>query len=475
MNVIIVAANRNKHPVAVMPFGACLVAEAAERAGHRVVFLDLMFKRDPGAALAQVLRRAQPDVVGISVRNIDNNDMRHSVMFFEEIRPLTDIIRATTRAAVVLGGAAVGVMPEALLRYSGADFVVQGHGPFVFPQFLFACGTGRKWETVNGLGWIENGIYRQTPRADPCSAENYPVPRYKRWIDTGAYLSRFSSAPLQTKQGCPFKCVYCTYSMSEGNKYRLFSPESVVRDVRALAAQGLTEIEFVDNVFNAPYAHALSVCRSLAAASTGAHFQTVELNPRFIDKPLLYAMTGAGFTGIGITAESAADPVLSGLGKGYTSEDVRRAAILVARSPLPAFWMFMLGGPGETKETVLRTIHFAEDYLRPNDIAFFNVGIRIYPGTQLEKIARQEGVLTVPPGEMLRTVTYVSPNIDAAWITAAVCRAVEKHDNFIHSDSLNLPFLPALFRIGHMVGFRQPLWKHIRILRKTLRTIGANV
>ena len=69
----------------------------------------------------------------------------------------------------------------------------------------------------------------------------------------------------------------------------------------------------------------------------------------------------------------------------------------------------MLGGPGETRETVAETIAFARRTVRPGDVAYFNVGIRIYPGTELERLAREEGVLTGSVQEMLEPVFYFSP------------------------------------------------------------------
>jgi radical SAM superfamily enzyme YgiQ (UPF0313 family) len=477
MRILLVTTNRNKNPVTVMPYGACLVAEAADHAGHRVTLLDLMFVRDPGAALAQAISRARPEVIGLSIRNIDNNDKDHSVMFFEELGPLMAVIRRRSSAPVILGGAAVSVMPEALLRYTGADFAGVGDGTVLLPQFLEACERhpGQRPAGVAGLAWLEDGRYRCTPRVDEQGMHSLPVPDFARWLAAPAYRSLLTSAPLQSKRGCPFKCVYCTYAGNEGKTYRLAAPASVVRAVRSLRAQGFRDVEFVDNVFNAPYDHALALCRELAAARTGVHFQTVEMNPRFIDEPLLAAMETAGFTGIGITAESAADPVLAGLGKEYTAREVRQAAVLSARFAMPVFWMFLLGGPGETRATVRQTLAFAADHVRPRDIAFFNVGVRVYPGTQLEAIARRQGVLTVPPGAMLRTVTYVSPQVDADWVAEQVQRTAAHRANFIHSASLNFTFLPVLFRAGYRLGLRPPLWKHACSLRRVFRTLGVNV
>ena len=92
-------------------------------------------------------------------------------------------------------------------------------------------------------------------------------------------------------------------------------PEGVIDTIQHLAAAGLHDIEFVDNVFNSPYDHALTICEGLARSQSGARLQSLELNPLFIDDTLLTAMERAGFVGIGITVESASDIVLDKLKK----------------------------------------------------------------------------------------------------------------------------------------------------------------
>ncbi len=471
MDVLIISVNRNLHPAPVMPAGACVAAEAAERAGHEVRFLDLMFSHDPLGAVEDALIGRGADVVGLSVRNIDNNDMRTPAFFAGELGPLVETVRKWTDAAVVLGGAAVGVMPEELLRHTGAECAVPGDGEAVFPELLqnIARGDFRK---TPGVAWIEDGVFRKNPARSKFTGY-FSVPDYRRWVDVRAYLANMSSVPLQAKLGCHFRCVYCTYRKIEGNRYRCFDPESVVEAVSRLARQGLRDIEFVDNVFNSPYAHAMAVCKGLARAGHGARLQSVELNPGLLDGELLAAMEHAGFVGVGITAESASDQVLSGLGKGFTAGDVCRAAEAVNSHRLPCLWIFMLGGPGETRETVRETLMFAQTRVRPKDAAFFNIGVRIYPGTELESIARGEGLLSLAPQEMLRPVFYVSPQVDFAWMANEVKKAMAEHMNFIDSDSIGLSCLPGINRASYRLGLRPPLWRHTRLIRRGLGMFGA--
>lgn len=475
MNILIVATNRYGSPVPVMPVGACMVADAAEKAGHRVRVLDLMFEQNPRHALESELDTSNPDFVGLSVRNIDNNDMQNPVAFFKNLKLLVDTIRSKTPAPVVLGGAAVSVMPEELLRYTGADWAVLGDGEVVFPKLLIAFSQGEISDKIPGVAWLEDNVFKKNAGYVARFLNGCLAPNFHRWINVRAYLSRLSTIPIQTKLGCHFKCIYCTYRKIEGHDYRLCAPESIIDAIKNLAAIGLRDIEFVDNVFNSPYDHALAICEGLARYRPGARLQSLELNPLFIDNPLLTAMEQAGFVGIGITVESASDAVLNGLQKGFTAKDVYNAAQIIQRHHLPCLWIFMFGGPGETEATVRETLRFAEQCIRPKDVAFFNTGIRVYPGTELEHRAREEGILAIPPSEMLEPVFYVSPALDLDWLTETMHNALAAHMNYINSNTIGLSFLPAMNRLGYRLGVKSPLWRHTRLIRRGLRVFGMDV
>ncbi|HEX9779287.1 MAG TPA: radical SAM protein [Geopsychrobacteraceae bacterium] len=475
MNVLLISTNRNPLPMPVMPIGACLVAEAAERAGHSVRLLDLMFVRDAGAAVASALADFRPDVVGLSVRNIDNNDMQHPVFFLGELQRIVAVIRGRSGAPIVLGGAALGVMPEAMLRLVPASCAVVGDGETVFPVVLERLSSGVSCSDVPGVALIEGGVFRRNAPAAAGFSPVCPAPDYRRWLHLPAYRSRLATVPLQTKTGCPFQCVYCTYPGIEGNACRLKDPESIAAAVARFAAAGLRDIEIVDSVFNAPHDHAMNVCDALARGGSGARLQCMEVNPRQVDDALLGGMERAGFTGMGITLESAADPVLEGLQKGFTSADVQRTADVVRRHRIPCAWIFLFGGPGETRATVRETLDFARTRIRPGDIAFFNIGIRVYPGTELESVARRQGVLTRSAAEMLAPTFYLSPEVEVRWIEQQLQRAMASHLNFIDMGSLGLPFLPTIHRIGAKLGLKPPLWRYTRHIRRGLRMAGMKV
>jgi radical SAM superfamily enzyme YgiQ (UPF0313 family) len=474
MNILIVSTNRHFLPVPVMPAGACIVARAAEQAGHRVMVLDLMFRKDPFAAVSWAIDTVRPDVIGLSIRNIDNNDIQNPRFFVRDIFPLVDLIREKTDAVMVLGGSAVSVMPEEILRQTGTSWAVTGDGEVVFPELLEALAAGRSPNKVPGVAWNENGVCGCNPASTWTGTNGSTWPDFGRWIDTREYVTRLSTVPVQTKLGCHFKCTYCTYRKIEGSDYRFFDRQGVIETVMRYARSGLRDVEFVDNVFNSPYEHAMELCRGLARSQHGARLQSLELNPLFVDDALISLMERAGFRGIGITVESASDKVLEGLGKGYTVRVVRRAADVIRRHSLPCLWIFLLGGPGETEESVTETIRFAKKYVRRMDAAFFNVGIRIYPGTQLEAVARKEGVLSLSLEEMLSPVFYLSPEIDFLWLMKRIRESMAANLNFINSDAIGLSYLPLIHRIGYKLGVRSPLWRFTRTIRRGLGFMGLD-
>jgi len=474
MNILLISANRSVHPFPVMPIGLCAVAEACERAGHRVRLLDLMFEKDPIASVSAAVLEDRPDAVGVSLRNIDNNDLRDPVFYLEDLPLLVNTVRSLTAAPVILGGAALGVMPEAVLRHAGVSCGVAGDGESVFPRLLERIAEGEPFADLPGIALLDQGLFSLTA-CETGGTVDCIAPDYVKWVNVPAYRSHLATVPVQTKLGCSFQCVYCTYRKLEGGRHRLADPVAVAAAVARLTAAGLRDIEFVDSVFNVPRDHALEICDALGREVRRARLQSLELNPSAVDDELLAAMERAGFVGIGVTAESACDPVLQGLRKGFTAREVHCSAEAVRRHHIPCAWIFLLGGPGETQDTVRETLRFAERTVRPQDVAFFNIGIRIYPGTELESLAREEGFFKLSPDEMLRPVFYVTPAVSAAWIMDQVRRSMASRMNFISADSIGLSFLPSIHKLGYRLGVRPPLWRHARFIRKGLRLMGMDV
>ncbi len=404
--------------------------------------------------------------------NIDNGNMLNPQSMSGELPGLVEAIRAESSAPIVLGGAAVGVAPELLLRKCGADWAVLGNGETVFPALLDHFQTLKKSDPIPGAACMIDGVFKMNPAPIDSLAPDFRVPDYARQLDVRAYRRQLATVPVQTKRGCPFECVYCTYPSIEGSRQRLWAPESVADAIERLARDGLRDIEFVDSLFNCPSEHALAVCEAIAKRGLDARLQTYDLSPLFLDEELVSAMERAGFCGVGITAESASDAALRGLRKGFCADDVRRAASVLRNHNIPTMWIFMFGGPGETESSVAETLDFAASCLGPRDTAFFTVGVRIYPGTRLEKIAREQGRLSIAPEDMLDPVFYVSPDIDAGWLARKVRAAARANPGFVTVDDTGSPAVSVANRFASAIGIRPPLFPHVVRIRRALARVG---
>ena len=149
-------------PWPALPLGLCTVASGLAAAGHEVEVLDLMFASDPARETSNRVRKCDPDIVGLSVRNIDNCNFEVPHFYLTEIRNqvVRSVRAASTRARLVIGGSAVNVSPADTFAFLEADYALVGEGEEALPEFLRALEEGTPLNRVRGL--LEPGCQCQT-------------------------------------------------------------------------------------------------------------------------------------------------------------------------------------------------------------------------------------------------------------------------------------------------------------------------
>ena len=471
--VLLVSTNRERQPYPVVPNGLACIASALDAAGHSVSFLDLCFVSDPVLAARRAAEVNKPDIIGVSVRNIDNSDaiaLRH---YTPEAR---DVLRALRQAApaakVIAGGAAFGVAPEALFRDLGVDYAVAGDGERASVALVDALASGRPIEPLPGLVRDRAGTVAFTPPGEDADLDSLPRPALHRWIDLARYQRHGATIPIQTKRGCVYKCIYCTYRNVEGWGYRTRDPELVADEIEELKVKaGVQHFDFVDSTFNSPPGHAIQVCEAITRRDLGVHLDTTNFTPATASSELLGAMKAAGFRSLGITAESASDPVLERLEKGFTAAKVREVAERVEKFGIKTLWIFLVGGPGETAQTIEETLAFAAWRLERGDSVYLTVGLRIYPGTTLHRIAIAEG--TVPTDTSLLDPTfYFSSAIRFDATVARLKRFSADHPRFMFSADSRSAVLPYLTRAASILRLPRPHWQYMGLFQRVARAIG---
>ena len=474
--VLLVSTNRERAPYPVLPNGMSCVASALAAAGHDVRVADLMFARDAAGEAARAAREFRPDVIGVSVRNIDNSDaiaLRHYTP--DAAATLHALRGAAPGATVIAGGAAFGVAPAALFSELGVDFAVAGDGERASVALVADLAAGRTPGAIPGLVRMQGGDVAFTPPGEDADLDALPRPALHRWLDVRRYERIGATVPVQTKRGCVYKCVYCTYRNVEGWGYRLRDPECVADEIAELHANGVRHVDFVDSTFNSPPGHARDVCAAITKRKLGMTLETTNFTPAAAFPDLLDAMRHAGFTALGITAESASDDVLEKLQKGFTADTVRIAAERVERAGIRTLWIFLVGGPGETERTLAETLAFAKWRLERGDAVYLTVGLRIYPGTALHKIAVAEG--TVQASDALLAPTfYFSSALTLDGVVARLKTFAASHPRFMFSADSRSPILPLLTRAASILRLPRPHWRYMGLFQRVtrLRTAGAH-
>ena len=470
---MLVSTNRERQPYPVVPNGLACVASALDAAGHEVEFLDLCFVKDPTGAAREACLRFNPDVIGVSVRNIDNSDaiaLRH---YTPEAR---DVLRALRRAApkaqIVAGGAAFGVAPEALFRDLEVDYAVAGDGERASVALINALSSGAQFGSMPGLVRDRNGTVVFTPPGEDADLDSLPPPSLHRWVDLARYERHGATIPIQTKRGCVYRCVYCTYRNVEGWGYRTRDPELVADEIEELKAKaGIHHFDFVDSTFNSPPGHAVQVCEAITRRQLGVRLDTTNFTPATASPELLGAMKAAGFRTLGISAESASDAVLEKLQKGFTAAKVREVAERVESYGIRTLWIFLVGGPGETRQSLEETLHFARCRLHRGDAVYLTVGLRIYPGTTLHRIAIAEGV--VPHDSTLLDPTfYFSSQLQFETTVKRLKTFAADHPRFMFSADSRSPVLPYLTRAASVLRLPRPHWQYMGLFQRVTRAIS---
>jgi radical SAM superfamily enzyme YgiQ (UPF0313 family) len=176
MKVLLISENRCRENLVPWPIGAACIASAAESAGHDVRGLDLMFSRDPASEVASAVRDFQPDVVGVSLRNIDNQDMHSNEFFLPEAKKIVEVLAPETEAPVVPGGAGFTIFPLECLEYLNLGLGIVGEGEEAFVSLLDALEAGADPSGIGGLAILRAGTGRINPAERLVDFQKAPPP-----------------------------------------------------------------------------------------------------------------------------------------------------------------------------------------------------------------------------------------------------------------------------------------------------------
>jgi len=419
MRVLLLSANTFLEPHPVYPLGLDYVARAISNF-HETRILDanlLAGKEDLQAALAEF----SPQAVGISLRNVDNTSAEATHSFLEETRGLVRTVREASRATVILGGSGFSLFPQRLLEELGADYGIVGEGERL-ADLLLALDKGIPNPRMDGVIFAGGPPCRTAPwRGIP--ARLTPA----RNAHTSYYLQHGGVLNLQTKRGCPFRCIYCTYPLLEGGAMRLFEPRDTGRTARMLQEAGARFLYITDSVLNAHEEHSLAVAKEMKAAGVSIPWGGF-FSPRVSTPDYFPRLAECGCTHVEFGTESLCGPMLRAYEKPFEARDVVAAHGQALEAGLRVAHYFLLGGPGETADTVRETLERIEKL--PRGVFFFFCGIRVHPGTRVHAVALEEGSLGLED-DLLEPVFYAPRGIGLQEINGLLETAARWRGNWV--------------------------------------------
>ena len=328
---------------------------------------------------------------------------------------------ANPKIKVAFVGPPVTVEPEKALKNSAVDFVVRREFDYQIADYA----KGKPLEDLPGVSFRKNGSIVNNPEGGVIeNLDELPwvTKVYQRDLDVTRYNVPFLLNPyisFYTTRGCPAMCTFCLWPQTHsGHRWRLRSSDDVAAEVRfALDAfPQIKEIFFDDDTFNYQKARTIELCKKLKPLN----FTWSCTSRVTTDYETLKAMKEAGCRLLIVGYESGDQQILKNIKKGATIEMALRFTENCKKLGLVIHGDFIIGLPGETRESIRKTIDFAKRV----DAETIQVSIaHAYPGTELYDYGKENGLITIgamtdDSGHQLPNITY--PGLDQGELVDAV-------------------------------------------------------
>ena len=378
MKVLLIQPNFDAHIVH-PPLGLGYLAAYLEKNNHEVAIFDATLKN---ASLEQTLLAIKiflPNLVGITVLSRGHNKAREIINEIKKIFP---------KLPVVIGGTQVTAAPAEVMADFKADFAVIGEGEITLAELVSALGGKNKFSDIDGLAYREKKKIRINHKRK--LIENLDKIPFPAWhlMPPGQYriapilepIHASPVAPILTSRGCPYNCSFCASNVTWQRKLRFRSPENVIGEIKLLKEKyGVKEIHFADDNFTMDTKRAEEICDRLIEENIDLPWQCP--NGVRIDRlplSLLRKMKKAGCYAVGLGIESGNQKILDKNSKNLNLKVVPQVLEDLRKVGIESYGFFILGLPGDTKQTINETINFA--LTNPFDRVWFNL-FTPYPGS----------------------------------------------------------------------------------------------
>ncbi|MCX6306879.1 MAG: radical SAM protein [Bacteroidetes bacterium] len=446
--LLFVSANRYANPYPVYPLGiSYLNTYLCERLPHyQIRIFD--FNLNTPETFREILKEFQPDYVGLSLRNVDDVNFYSQESFINGYKMIVDIVRETTTSPLIIGGSAFSIYPRDLFAFFNPDYGIHGEGEESMFNLLCSLDRGVPDLTIDGLVYLKAGEILVNGRKHFI---NTPDLNFDQDL-LEFYWDKAGMVNVQTKRGCPYQCIYCTYPLIEGHNVRTLDPDKIVHTLRQLYEKHKIDyVFFTDSVFNISNNFNVVLARKMIESKLPIHWGAY-FSPHNLSLENLKLFAEAGLKHIEFGTESLSDSTLKKYGKHFDVDEVVRVSDDCNTAGIYFCHFMIIGGYGETEASVNES--FENSKRIQNTVFFPFIGMRIYPGTALHKIALTEGLVHAGDN-LLEPVYYIAPGIDYDTLKA---RAEQTGRRWVFPDEDVATVMNRMRRRN----YKGSLWHHLK-------------
>jgi|APSaa5957512576_1039674.scaffolds.fasta_scaffold03968_5 anaerobic magnesium-protoporphyrin IX monomethyl ester cyclase len=358
MKIVLVRPNYESH-IITPPIGLGYLSSYLREYGIKVKILDGLRDNIDSATLQKRILNEDPDAVGITCLTA----------FYKEVIDLSRILKKEN-IRVIIGGVHPTFLPHETLNDSSCDYVVLGEGEIALLKLIQNNFENDDIVGVYSRKDIEKGT-RQFVKAERITyLDKLPFPDWEQLnpieypkAPHGAIVKNFPVAPIMTTRGCPYRCTFCASPKFYGRKIRFRSPENVIEEIRYLINQfGIKEIHFEDDNLTLKRNHIEKICELIIENDIKISWACPNgIRADKVDGSLLALMKKSGCYYCAYGVESADKQILYNIKKEEKIETIENSINLTAKAGISCQGFFIFGLPGETKETIEKSICFAKE------------------------------------------------------------------------------------------------------------------
>lgn len=409
MKILLIATNQadrfmDRMVVRPIPIGMAYLAAGVDESVHELRVLDLMFSDDCYLETEGVVREYQPDVIGLSIRNLDNQSIFNPESNLPMVKQLVTIIRKSSSAKIILGGPAFSILPSECLNYVGADIGVRGDADANFSQLLEKIGDGENYLDLPGLVYWTNGKVEMNESGNPSYYEM--LPRLDL-LDMRKYSGSGFGIGVVTKLADAYYPQISMSGTTHASQWRVRDTKDIIRDIKRLQADfKIRNMFFIDTAFNKPIEVAKEICTAVVTESIDIRWNSY-LRPGDFDQELANLMKDSGCS---LALLSDAGGESQNLEEKLIS--MERIVDLCRLESLPCAVTMDFGGPDETVHGTELKLSFLKK--AAPTFTVLRLGKRVLPGTKIADEAMKSGLID-SEHDLLEPTFYVNPKL-AIWL-----------------------------------------------------------